>query len=488
MNFKLIATEISDYIKYETSINEINRIANAIFKFSRQKFPNNSITSVRAQLVYDWILTLETYKCSDDKKKELLVNFVRRLHPNLSSFPENYEFDAVDENTLNRSDAYQFHPEINKHCRKLYSEGYYFHAVSEAVKVYNSLVKSYTQIKADGQDLMMKAWTPNGGMLKSKSSLSETDINFYEGIKFLSAGLIRAFRNPTAHEPALDWPIDEQDASDILALVSFLLRQYDKAVYSSLDSEEFLESSVVVSIPDLQVAAEVRDRLGLGVDEPITTEGLQNLTTLNLTDGIVEFTGLEHAVNLAQLEVLGVHPLLSDVRPLANLTKLTNLFFANNAVSDISVLENLTNLTRFGISGTQVSDFSVLANLTNLTELHLGSSTVSDISVLENLTNLTKLELFNLRASDISVLADLTNLTELRILNSAVSDVSGIRTLINLEHLKLRWNQISNIAPLVANIGLGSGDTVDLRNNPLDAVSVNTHIPVLRARGVMVEY
>ena len=238
----------------------------------------------------------------------------------------------VDENALERFDAYQFHFQINKHCRKLYGEQNYFHAVFEAVKVYNNLVKSKTQIDDDGQSLMMRAWDPKSGVLKIKSSLSETNMNFHNGIKFLSAGLMSAIRNPTAHEPALDWSIDEQDASEILSLVSFLLRQYDKAIYSPLDSKKFLESSVGVPIPDVKVAAAVRETLGLGVDELITTEALQNLIMLNLTDGISDFTGLEYAVNLTQLDVLGVHPLLSDVSPLANLTNLTNLFFVSISI------------------------------------------------------------------------------------------------------------------------------------------------------------
>ena len=229
VSLKLIATEIGDYIKYETSINEINRIAKAIFNFPRQEFPNDSITSVRAQLVYDWILSLEDYDCPVNEKKNLLLNFAERLHPQLLSFLGNFEIDVVDENTLERFDTYQFHPEINKHCRKLYREGNYFHAVFEAVKVYNNLVKSKAELDDDGQSLMMKAWDSNKGLLKIKPSLSETDVSFHDGIKFLSAGLMSAIRNPTAHEPALHWPISEQDAADILSLVSFLLRQYDKA-------------------------------------------------------------------------------------------------------------------------------------------------------------------------------------------------------------------------------------------------------------------
>jgi len=40
----------------------------------------------------------------------------------------------------------------------------------------------------------------------------------------------------------------------------------------------------------------------------------------------------------------------------------------------------------------------------------------------------------------------------------------------------------------VDNPGLGAGDYVDLRDNPLNAASRNTYIPQLRARGVTVDY
>ena len=237
MNFELIATKMGNYVKYTTSINEINRAAKPIFKFPRQEFPNESITSVRAQLIYDWILSLEDYDCSPGEKEKLLITFATLLDPDLLELLRDLGVDIVDNEIhaegLKRFDAYKFHSAINTHCRELYGQGNYFHAVFEATKVYNSLVKSKARSTDDGENLMLKEWSPNKGVLKITLSSSETDTNFQDGVKFLSAGLMRAVRNPTAHEPALDWPINEQDATDILSLVSFLLRQYDKAKYSS---------------------------------------------------------------------------------------------------------------------------------------------------------------------------------------------------------------------------------------------------------------
>jgi uncharacterized protein (TIGR02391 family) len=239
LNIRLIAVEIGDALKYDTSINEINRIGQAVFPFQRAHFPNDAITSQRAHLVHDWILSLARYQCAASERTRLLSTFVDRLAPvdpqrerMLKILRDNgLDVASPDEEFLRRFDAQNFHSEIILHCRRLYGQRNYFHAVFEAAKVFNNLVKSKAQSSKDGESLMMNVWDPNTGVLKTTACQSDTDRNVQDGIKFLSAGLMRAIRNPTAHEPALHWPIDEQDATDILGFVSFLLRQHDRAVY-----------------------------------------------------------------------------------------------------------------------------------------------------------------------------------------------------------------------------------------------------------------
>lgn len=240
MNIKLIAIQIGDVLKDRKSLKEINRVAEAIFQFACQEFPNESITSERAKLTYDWIMSLEDQSCPGELE-QLLIDFVKSLtygeidlQQTLLNILNDCGVDSVidNEDVLERFDKNQFHSEIIKHCRKFYGQGNYFHAVFEAAKVYNNLVKSKAQSAEDGTPLMHRVWDARNGVLKVNSCTSETERNVQDGIKFLSAGLMSAIRNPTAHEPALQWSVDEQDAIDILSLVSFLLRQYDKAVYS----------------------------------------------------------------------------------------------------------------------------------------------------------------------------------------------------------------------------------------------------------------
>ena len=63
---------------------------------------------------------------------------------------------------------------------------------------------------------------------------------------------------------------------------------------------------------------------------------------------------------------------ISEVSPLAPLTKLKMLDLFLNRVKDISPLASLTNLTWLCLSGNLVSDFWPLASLTSLTEIWLG--------------------------------------------------------------------------------------------------------------------
>ncbi len=124
-----------------------------------------------------------------------------------------------------------FHSSVIEHCKRLYAQGNYFHAVFEACKVYNKAVQTKSCSTIDGESLMMNVWGWDKGVLKLTPCQTETDKNVQDGIKFLSAGLMRAMRNPTAHEPALHWPIEKLDCLDMLSFMSFLFRQLDKSVY-----------------------------------------------------------------------------------------------------------------------------------------------------------------------------------------------------------------------------------------------------------------
>ena len=123
-----------------------------------------------------------------------------------------------------------------------------------------------------------------------------------------------------------------------------------------------------------------------------------------------------------------------------------------------------------------------------LPALEVRETKIRDLTGLELATNLKDLKLVENGIVDVSALSSLTNLTELNLGGNSISDLSPVAGLTNLTELLLGNNNISDISPLVENTGLGSGDTVDLRGNPLNYQSIHTHIPTLQSRGVTVEF
>ena len=215
--------------------------------------------------------------------------------------------------------------------------------------------------------------------------------------------------------------------------------------------------------------------------------GLTNLTSLELgVNRISDISSLSGLTNLTSLEL--IYNSISDISSLSDLTNLISLRLGGNSISDIAVVAGLTNLTELNLAENSISDISALSGLTNLTELQLGINRISDISALSDLTNLTLLQLGRNLISDISVVSGLSNLTELGLGVNRISDISALSGLTNLTELWLTANSIWDISPLLGNTGLGSGDEVSAQENPLSYPSITTHIPILQARGVKVNF
>ena len=236
MNYKLVANQVGDLLKYSTTVNEVSRAADSVFPFQRDTFPNDAITSARAQLIYDWVLTLARQSMESSKRNQLLGQFLLVLTPvehekEVDKILKNAQIDIQMRSSISHDfQSRNYHELIHKHCRKLFLQENYFHAVFEAAKVYNKSVQKKSQSRKDGQPLMMDVFSLVG-VLKLNKGESQTEKDVQEGVKFLSAGLMQALRNPTAHEPALHWPISKSDCLDMLSFISYLLRQLDVAVY-----------------------------------------------------------------------------------------------------------------------------------------------------------------------------------------------------------------------------------------------------------------
>ena len=252
-------------------------------------------------------------------------------------------------------------------------------------------------------------------------------------------------------------------------------------------SVPMVASAQVVSIPDFNLRAVITSKLGKAPGALITVADMAWITDLDGTNrNIRNLTGLEHATNLIRLWL--PENSITDLRPLSRLTRLIELDLLTNSISDISPLAGLINLRGLYLRNNYIFDLSPLAGLTQLRYLNLGENRIFNILFLQGLTQLEELGLWANSITDISPLAGLTNLRLLDLGENSISNISPLGGLFNLSELWIDNNFISDLAPLVANTGLGRGDTVDVDGNPLNYISINSHIPTLRNRAVTVEF
>ncbi|MDA8216291.1 MAG: TIGR02391 family protein [Dehalococcoidales bacterium] len=122
------------------------------------------------------------------------------------------------------------HAEVLKFCRAELLDENYFHAVLEATKSVAERLRNLTELTCDGADLVDKAFGINSPILAINSLRSETEQSEQKGFANLLKGLFGTYRNVTAHAPKAVWPIGEQDALDLLSLVSYVHRRLDAAV------------------------------------------------------------------------------------------------------------------------------------------------------------------------------------------------------------------------------------------------------------------
>ncbi len=235
-----------------------------------------------------------------------------------------------------------------------------------------------------------------------------------------------------------------------------------------INAKQLLPSSKVVSIPDRNLAAAVREQLGLSRNAPITTHAMLGLTGLYAEQQITDLTGLEHAINLQSLrldktatsnlsvlselttlQTLHIHDsTISDISALTELTQLGFLSLDSNSISDITPLTGLTQLWYLSLSGNDISDITPVAGFYELTHLYLQNNSISDISALTELIRLQDLSFYSNNISDITPLAGLTQLWRLALDRNNISDITPLAELTQLKELYLSWNVISDLSPL----------------------------------------
>lgn len=120
------------------------------------------------------------------------------------------------------------HACIFTYCKAELIADNYFHAVMEANKGLFQRIRDISGVEKDGNGLIEQVFSNNPIVIINKFT-SQSEKDEHTGFCNLLKGLCSMFRNPLAHEPKVEWPISEQDALEILGIISYCQRRLDNA-------------------------------------------------------------------------------------------------------------------------------------------------------------------------------------------------------------------------------------------------------------------
>ena len=124
----------------------------------------------------------------------------------------------------------QVHADVLRFCKPELLEENYFHAILEATKSVADKIRSKTGLVSDGAQLADTAFSVNNPKLAINRLVTDSEKSEQTGFSNLVKGVFGVFRNQTAHEPKITKTYTEQDALDLLTLVSYIHRRLDLSV------------------------------------------------------------------------------------------------------------------------------------------------------------------------------------------------------------------------------------------------------------------
>lgn len=126
----------------------------------------------------------------------------------------------------------KIHPDVLVFCKAELLVDNYFHAVFEATKSIAEKIRIKTKLISDGSELIDQAFAFKGKIphLALSNLITQSEESEQKGFMNLLKGVFGTFRNTTAHAPKITWQINEQDALDILSMISLIHRKLDIAI------------------------------------------------------------------------------------------------------------------------------------------------------------------------------------------------------------------------------------------------------------------
>lgn len=121
------------------------------------------------------------------------------------------------------------HQLVFSYCNAELLANNYFHSVLESSKGLVKRIQDIADVTYDGQNLMEKVFKDEDPILIVNNFQSKSEKDEHRGFRNLLIGIVAMFRNPASHELKVEWDMSEQDALDILAMISYCHRRLDNA-------------------------------------------------------------------------------------------------------------------------------------------------------------------------------------------------------------------------------------------------------------------
>ena len=233
--------------------------------------------------------------------------------------------------------------------------------------------------------------------------------------------------------------------------------------WDTIISKMNTEPITYITFTDPGIEQAVREKLDI-MDDGITQEDLNEITSLTLSEGVESLDDLTMLVNLETLDAqhlnikditaLGSLPNLkwvnlnynqiSDISPLKNLKKLESLYLNNNSIVSIKSLSELTALQKLGLRSNKITYLLALSKLTRLKVLNLGDNSITYIKSLSGLNNLIELRLNKNLIPKLDALVSLTSLQILDLRDNKITKIAPLKSLKELQRLAIKGNPIKD--------------------------------------------
>jgi uncharacterized protein (TIGR02391 family) len=154
---------------------------------------------------------------------------ISSLETIISLFKEKLGDESLDVQDRSRRAFSQLdlYPEVALAVTRLFEDGHYANAVEDACKVLDSLVKMRSgRVDLSGTELMQAVFSAKNPVLKFNDLKTDSEKSEQQGLMFLYAGAMLAFRNPRAHGVIQD---NAENALDYIAFISLLAKMLDRA-------------------------------------------------------------------------------------------------------------------------------------------------------------------------------------------------------------------------------------------------------------------